>query len=556
MPDRPLLAYAGLEATRVVGERCRIRARDPHQVRNNGDVMTTSPTTRSARDLLVEWANNQDGWVRAIVGEALVSRRELSAEVLDRVKELFLIEKQLADGEPIDPQPLGDVEGSEDPRQDLRLLSLRECRGVNALAEDQAVDFNPRMTILFGENATGKTGYVRVFKSVANVRSAEKIIPDIHRATPPPEPEAVLRYALGDAEHELAWKGETGVPPLTRLSVFDAPAVALHLEEDLTYVYTPADLALFRYVHVAIEGVRARLEQERTAQEPRQNPFLTAFARDSSIYPQIEQLGATTDVGELERLGTVDEKERAELEDLKTSVEALASDNSSGHAEILRNRIAVLRGLSVLARAATEFKVDELSTAMVEHTQAAAAQETAAAAVFSGGDLPSAVRPAWQAFVEAGESYLRSSGLDAYPKSEDPCIYCRQSLEAPAEGLLRSYREYASGTAAAAVDAAAARVSAARAPVLTSEVESALGTSRTLLPGIEEAEEPPDWGSTGHQLVESMEMLRRHFGSENPDPSEPLPDVSEPSALAHRLSGPLAEAEATLKGLEGNVRER
>ena len=62
--------------------------------------MSTSPTPRDARTLLAAWANDQDQWVRAIVGEAFLSGRELPAAAIERVTESFLVEKQLADGRP------------------------------------------------------------------------------------------------------------------------------------------------------------------------------------------------------------------------------------------------------------------------------------------------------------------------------------------------------------------------------------------------------------------------------------------------------------------------
>ena len=511
--------------------------------------------TRSATDLLVEWANRQDGWIRAIVGEALLSRREASAEVLDRVTQSFLTEKQLAQGEQIPAPVLGQTLASEDAEQTMTLLSLRDCHDVNALAEGQSIEFNPRMTVLFGKNATGKTGYVRVFKRVANVRSAEQIIPDIHRATAAGSPKAMLRYAVDGHERELAWQGETGVSPLTRLSVFDSPAVALHLEDNLTYVYTPPELALFRYVHTAIDGVRARLEEQRAAREPRQNPFLTAFRRDNPIYPKVEQLGSATDLPELERLATVTETERAELESLKISIEALSGQNMKGHVQMLRTRIALLRALEVVASAAGEFDAQRLATAEAELRAAVDAQEAAASAVFGGDHLPAALRPAWQSFVETGERYLNASGLEAYPRSDDDCIYCRQPLDGPALDLIRSYREHAQGTVVAAVDSARATVRAARQPLLRPELDAALANLRTALPDIEETNDPPAWAVEGRQLVEAVDQARAHV-SRDQTPAVQPPTVSVPPTLREQVTSALAEAQTTLSGVEGDARDR
>lgn len=516
--------------------------------------MVSPSTPRDARALLVGWANDQDGWVRAIVGEAVLSRTELSAVVVERVTESLLVEKQLAEGEPLDAPELGEPDTDDAENHALRLVSLRDCHGINALSKDQAIEFNPRLTILFGENAAGKTGYVRILKRVANVRSAEEIIPDIHRAAVPPQPQAVLAYSVDDQEQPpLEWTGETGVPPLTRLSVFDTPAVALHLDENLTYVYTPPDLALFRYVHSAIEAVRARLEERKAEKEPRENPFLTAFTRDTTVYPKIEQLGPSTEMGEIEQLATMSESERDEIEALKLSIQSLGSETATGRTEPLRNRVSALRALADVVSAASAFDTANLATATDELERARKAQAETATSVLGDKDLPQEIRPAWQSFIEAGERYLQASaGQAAYPQAEDDCIYCRQPLEQSAVSLLQSYREFATGAAATAVETASAKVSTAREPLLVDDVEQAMSTLNALLPGIEDSDDPPAWAAEGRELADAVAAARASF-SEEPATS---PKVEVQDGLADRVQAALTEAETAMRAAEGDASTR
>jgi hypothetical protein len=456
---------------------------------------------RSAPDLLVAWANQQDSWVRAIVSEVLASRRELSAEAVEQATDVYLAEKQLSEDEHTPTPLLGEQAAGEATSEALRLLELRECSGVNALAEHQAIAFNPSMTVLFGENAAGKSGYVRVLKRLANVRSAEPIIPDIHRASSSGAPQAVVRFTLGADEHELKWNGETGVQPFTRMSGFDAPAVALHLEDNVTYVYTPADLALFNYVYGGIEGVRSRLEAVLAQRQPRQNPFLTAFTRGSTVYPKIEQLGAATDLAELGALGVVSESEQSELDALRLSVEALSGTRSEGTSEMLRTRVAALRHLQVVIGAVAAFDSAAYEQAVRARTLAEQNQAAAAATVFRGGDLAAEARPSWQAFVEAGERYIAATGRSAYPSDGDECVYCQQELDEAAAALLRAYREYASGAAAAALDAARAGMRAVQRPLVDPALDAALNGLESVLPQIQEGDQAPAWARRGRSLI-------------------------------------------------------
>ncbi|MCL1484544.1 MAG: ATP-binding protein [Marinobacter sp.] len=49
--------------------------------------------------------------------------------------------------------------------QYIELGSLTEVVGVNKLAANQTINFSPNITVIYGENGTGKTGYGRIFES-------------------------------------------------------------------------------------------------------------------------------------------------------------------------------------------------------------------------------------------------------------------------------------------------------------------------------------------------------------------------------------------------------
>ena len=509
----------------------------------------SEPST-SARQRLVGWAGQQDGWVRSIVAEVLAVRRPLSDETISAVRDHYLMEKQLVPGTAPVPPALTDDAGGGDATDPLTLTCLRGCDGVNALASGQDITFNPRMTVLFGENAAGKTGYVRVLKLLANVRSAEAIIPDIHRPSAPSTPQAVVGYSVGTATDELEWHGEQGVSPFTRITVFDSPAVALHLAEDVTYVYTPADLALFGYVHSAIEGVRSLLQEDINARRPKQNPFVSAFTRGTDVFPRIEALSASTNLSELETLANVSAEERTELDALKTSVGALSSP-SSAEIETLKTRAVILENLSSVGRVLTGFDGAGFAAALEVESAARRAQEESAAAVFGGGTLADELKPVWQRFIEAGEQYLAASGQAVYPDTDDACIYCQQSLNDAARDLLRSYRDYASGVAADTLRTASSQVTSMQQPLLATSVTAAIEGLRATLPGVVESEAPPDWAADGQALLARGEGVREAVQQKSavPEPDESI----ELGALLPRLTVALGETETVIQGLEGDA---
>ena len=244
----------------------------------------------SPRALLVDWANGQDHWVRGIVREVLTTQQEPSQVTLDEAYAICLSEKDLSDEPVTSVRSLSLDEDPEDRIDALCLTSLKGVQGVNRLVGNQKITFNPRMTVLFGENATGKSGYVRILKQIAAVRSVEKVLPDIHAEAPPSPQRAELEFTLNESPDSATWQGEAGTRPFTRMSIFDTRAVSFHLDDELTYSYTPRDLALFQHVNSGITAIADRLDEARKEAELGQNPFLSRFKSGSVVYAKIETL--------------------------------------------------------------------------------------------------------------------------------------------------------------------------------------------------------------------------------------------------------------------------
>ena len=258
-------------------------------------VGVANQVPRSARAVLVTWANQQGDWVRSIVCDVLSSRSALTNDRIAEVYEQFIIEKQLAPGDALRVPAITLQAATADGTEALTLLHVDSVENVNALTSGQKISFNTGLTVVFGRNGSGKSGYVRILKRVARVRAAENVLPNVASGKPSGATQrARISYRQGTTDSHIDWTGEEGVHPLTRLDVFDARAIALHVDEDLTYVYTPSDLALFRFVHDAIESVRGQLDTSTKSRNPTSNPSVHRFSRESTIYPKIESLGAAT----------------------------------------------------------------------------------------------------------------------------------------------------------------------------------------------------------------------------------------------------------------------
>lgn len=392
------------------------------------------------RVLLADWANAKDEWVRLLVAEVLVTGRPVGEVSVETAYQLFRQEKAL-DKRELSAVPSLKLEARQDESAPpLTLTRLSDVNGVNALVPGSVIEPHEGLTILYGENGTGKTGYSRIFKALANSRTADTILSNIEAGSTD-EQSAKLQFKLGDNEHTIAWTGERGVSPFTRMSIFDSPAVTTHVDEDLGYVYVPAALALFTHVTAAIQAVAARVDAAIDALGSGGSGLLTRFQRGSTVYPLIETLGASTDLDGLKARVRNGEVVDAELDSLTQGLSALRSNTIGTQIAALKGQQRVLSQAVAAADALLAFHATGHNAGIARRTQLGKDYESFRSQLFAAADLAADPDDSWSEFIEAGETYREHLvGLEAH--NEDRCLYCRQPLLDPARDLLARYSTY------------------------------------------------------------------------------------------------------------------
>lgn len=421
--------------------------------------------------LLPRWANDQDGWCRAIAGDVLKNRTQPSNLDIDRYLKLLLSEKKLSP-DPFEAVPkIEEKEIAGNPLDPVRLDSLKVGDGVNALKPGAQIDFAPGVTVIFGENGSGKSGFVRVLKRAAGLRTAEDILHNVRTDTKP-TPSAVFTVAVGTAGQTIEWKNEFGIVPLNRVSIFDARGARLHVEDDLTYVYTPGELTLFPLVQNGIERVRTALEARITARTPGPNTILATFDRSCSIYPIIETLGAATDLEEIKKYAVLPENIDATIDSLTIEVDALKSSNIQNELKRSRDRAAVVKTLKSAIETAKTFDVTTYASRVKARDQASRRRDEAGNKAFEGVGIPGVLSDEWRQFIQAGEEYLKKNTAPTYPGADDPCAYCQQPLTAKAVELVKKYRDFSNNEIKAALDTAESQLRDYVAPVLNIKADT------------------------------------------------------------------------------------
>jgi len=88
----------------------------------------------------------------------LVQSTELSDDDLRALTEICKSAHGLAEEQDVVPLAQEHVPETGTGTTPVSLVSIFHHQGVNALAQDQTLKFGPQLTVVYGDNAAGKTG--------------------------------------------------------------------------------------------------------------------------------------------------------------------------------------------------------------------------------------------------------------------------------------------------------------------------------------------------------------------------------------------------------------
>ena len=123
----------------------------------------------------------------------------------------------------------------------ISLISIENPNDINALPSDQKLQFEPiGLSIIYGDNGSGKSGYCRILKHACRTRDKNLIIePDVTKDEPATQ-SATIHYKRGNQVLPMNWNPSNDKnQDLASVSIFDAGSATIQLRDETTVAYVP-----------------------------------------------------------------------------------------------------------------------------------------------------------------------------------------------------------------------------------------------------------------------------------------------------------------------------
>ncbi|MBB3282684.1 AAA family ATPase [Mitsuaria sp. BK037] len=415
------------------------------------------------------WSKGLARWQQDAIAK-LYGDRTLSAADLDHLYALAKSEVGIPDPESRQAQRLEDTEVAPkvDPSRLVLLTAIKDLQNVNALASGTCLPISRTgMTVIYGENGAGKSGYSRVFKHACRARDRrESILPDANLEPSKCGPASAVFEANIDGEAiDLPWQvGAESPAPLSDISIFDSHCARAYIDNQGDFAYAPYGLDILEGLVGACTKLKARATAEKAANAPSDAAYAVLMREQTEVAKKLVGIPARTKAEDIEALATLSEAEVARLELLNKT---LTETDPKQKALALRQKASRLGDLKARAAAAADAVSAERVTALQElvhksNVAKSAAELAAREFKATPGQLPGTGGEEWKALFEAARAFSTISHAGhAFPSlpTEAACPLCQNTLGP--EGLARLLRFDAFFQAAAEKAAKHAREAAA-----------------------------------------------------------------------------------------------
>ncbi len=494
---------------------------------------------------LATWVNTRHDWQKAVVARLCDHEPISDSDVSEIVDQL--INGELPEALDIEA---ADVPGSTASGDAVALAEITEVAGINALLPGQTLSFNASgLTIVFGNNASGKSGYARLIRESVTARfKSGRLLGDVFSSNPIPQTATISYSKAGEPN---AWRlGDSPSKHLSRIRFYDEDCGDAYVTKAAEVDYQPSALTILDQLSGACERISLEIGK-RLATNDTEKPSLPMLHSGTASSRFLDSLSADTDSESVRvALALTNDHDSQLAQALAEEARLKGSDPAKEKTRLL----ALSREWSTLEVHAKELggmvsmeSLNDLKTQRQNAKQLREAARIASSNTFEAEPITNVGSETWRLLWEAARKF---SLTEAYHDHEFPytgeaavCLLCQQRLSEEASDRLVRFETFVSDTTSRdADDAAESLIDAMNTlnslSVLPTAVSAALGT---LQEGGEDTASVRSWFEEACKVVLSAEEWLKDESGAAIAPTPLVESVSTAAADRAKELSELAE---------------
>jgi len=409
-------------------------------------------TTKSLTEEIHDWIDELDYWER-VLAIKILNKQAIAESDLKLAYNFFLEDNGLAEKKTAQP-PIKISGGSSAATNttDFLLNEIKGIKGVNALKDEQTIPISKNLSILYGDNGVGKSGYIRILNNAFLSRGDKSLVNNIHSAVKPKEVSCLFRFKDSAKEYELKFPDDSQNHEFSCYSVFDSSSITAHLTTENVIQFLPNGLEFFDAFSNAVTRVQEILENDIRISSPA-NGFIDFFEHDTTVKKLVESLSGSSDVKAVGAKSILSPEETTKLASLEKNLIVLRKVDVTKKVKDLKRVKDQLAELKVQFEKLNEYFSDsaigKLKKLLGDYLHNKKLSASEGLAQFETENIGSIGSDEWKDLLVAAKAFagIQYEDEDSYPGDEDVCLLCHQPLNKEAKQLIEAYWKFLTSNA-------------------------------------------------------------------------------------------------------------
>ncbi|MDD3051456.1 MAG: AAA family ATPase [Candidatus Cloacimonetes bacterium] len=208
---------------------------------------------------VIKWLHSRPNWQQEIAVRILTAN-EISDDDYSQIIEYFKTD----DGQRItQTRTFPGLSGTNPPCDSLRILSIGDISGIDNLNPKKPLNFGHKnLVVVYGNNGSGKSGYVRIFKKICGKPNTPDLLSNAFGEIPENRSCKIVYHAQDRIEKEWDVNSEH-ITDLEPIDIFDSFSDKIYLNSEKELSFTPNIISLFEEIVRVCDLIKGRFRSEK-----------------------------------------------------------------------------------------------------------------------------------------------------------------------------------------------------------------------------------------------------------------------------------------------------
>lgn len=407
------------------------------------------------RTLIIQYAKTLPNWQKILAKRAFsIEKDNLSdREFINLALLRFKYDLKIRSIEEVGSEIISEINSLQDNTDNstesfnTRLIEISEIIGVNALESSQKITFSPKLTIIYGNNGSGKSGYSRLFNNAFFSRGDKEILPNILLpSSEQKKVQAKFKFKTDGIDHEFSFADVGLKKEFSVFACFDSKTVEAHVGKENELFILPNEMKFFKKLADLTTEVKNEITNELNLIKV-ERKFEKEFIGDSDIKTKIISVNNLNELEKLKQLVIFTNTFEAEFTEAKNDYNSFKEINPVERSEIIKSAIKELQVIKTYIFQArnifNDVSVKNIKLKFAEIETLKKEIKDHGLESFKSQFFQITDSQIWRNFIASSIDFIKTEkDLNHYPSCEEVCPLCLQKLNDEAIDLFKKYFKF------------------------------------------------------------------------------------------------------------------